>query len=408
LSFLRVTNLNRRLSNTTVQDHEIGRSISELLAGFWREPTPLPNLSEEDLASMQLRLCRSGAGALAWWSIRDTELARCPAGLELQQVYRRFRLSAKIHEQEITHVFALLRDAGVEPVLVKGWAISRLYPDPGLRPYGDIDLCVPPDQFAKAAATLKCLEKVEGHYVDLHAGFDGIGKGTRAQDDIHRLRRFHRLGGKGNNSLSHEIPSSRGLTFQTHRRNLRNLWINLFERSKLVPLGDQQIRILGDEDHLRALCLHLLRSGAWRPLWLCDVALALETHASDFNWDICLRHDPRQAEWVACTIGLAQELLRANKKFEFRNSTFEIPRWLAPAVLEQWGRDRDPSERATVLPELIWKTRRVRKIFSEFHSRWDNPVRATARTGGRFNNWPRWPYQVLESVLRLPEVVADV
>jgi hypothetical protein len=208
--------------------------------------------------------------------------------------------------------------------------------------------------------------------------------------------------------LSQVTSSSHGLTFQTDRRNLRNLWTDLFERSQLVPLGDQQIRILGDEDHLRILCLHLLRSGAWRPLWLCDVALALETLANDFNWDICLGRDQRQAEWVSSTIGLAQELLGANKKFEFRNSQSEIPGWLAPAVLQQWGRERDPSERATVLPELIWKTRGVRKAFSEFHSRWDNPVRATARTGGRFNNWPRWPYQLLESVLRLPEVFADV
>lgn len=382
-------------------EQQRGSIIAQLISGFWLPALAPPNLSEADLTSILLRLCRSGAGALAWWRIRDTELAKCPAGLELQQVYRRFRLSAKVHEQEIKDVFALLRDVGIEPVLVKGWAISRLYPDPGLRPYGDIDLCVRPDQFAKAAATLKCPEIVEGHYVDLHAGFDGIGK----EDDVRRLRRFRRLGGKVNNSLAQVTPSSHGLTLQSHRCNL---WTQLFDRSELVPLGDQRIRILGDEDHLRVLCLHLLRSGAWRPLWLCDVALALETRANDFNWDICLGHDQRQAEWVACTINLGQELLGANEDFEFRISHVEIPRWLVPAVLEQWGRERDPSERATVLPELIWKTRRVRKLFSEFHSRWDNPVRATARTGGRFNNWPRWPYQLLESVLRLPEVFADV
>jgi hypothetical protein len=395
--------LNRHLSHTTVRDQEIGRPISELLAGFWRESTPLPNLSEDDLASMQLRLCRSGAGALAWWRIQDTELAKCPAGLELKQVYRRFRLSAKIHEQEIKDVFALLRDEGIEPVVVKGWAIARLYPDPGLRPYGDIDLCVHPDQFAKAAATLKCLEKVEGHYVDLHAGFAGIGRGVDASKQMARdvecagrAKRRRRFG-----SVAVENQSGVALRLPPHSTNS---WTNLFERSQLVPLGDQHVRILGEEDHLRVLCLHLLRSGAWRPLWLCDVALALETRASDFNWDICLGHDQRQAEWVTCTIGLAQELLGAKKKFEFRNSNFEIPRWLAPAVLEQWGRERDPSERATVLPKLIWKTRNVGKVFSEFRSRWDNPVRATARTGGRFNNWPRWPYQLGELFLRLPEL----
>jgi len=29
---------------------------------------------------------------------------------------------------------------GVEPILGKGWAIARLYPERGMRPYGDIDL----------------------------------------------------------------------------------------------------------------------------------------------------------------------------------------------------------------------------------------------------------------------------
>jgi hypothetical protein len=78
---------------------------------------------------------------------------------------------------------------------------------------------------------------------------------------------------------------------------LSDTWDELFARSQLVPLGDSQIRILGDEDHLRIICLHLLRSGAWRPLWLCDVAVALETLSPDFDWDICLGRDPRQADW---------------------------------------------------------------------------------------------------------------
>jgi hypothetical protein len=370
------------------EEQKRGAMIAQLLSGFWQSPPPPTNLTAADLSSLLLRLCRSGAGALAWWRIRDTELAQCPAGLELQQVYRRFRLSARIHEQEIKAVFALLRGAGIEPVLVKGWSVARLYSDPGLRPYGDIDLCVHPDQFARAAAALKCLDEGEGHYVDLHAGFDGVGRG-------HQAFRVPTLVGS---FLGTNCPAKAGTP---------NTWNfdELFERSQLVPLGGEQIRILSQEDHLRILSLHLLRSGAWRPLWLGDVALALETRANKFNWETCLGPDRREAEWVACTIGLAQELLGAGKNFEIRNSKFEFPGWLAPAVLAQWGRERDPSARATALPELIRKAPGLKVVLSEVRWRWDNPVRATARTNGRFNNWPRWPYQLGELVLRSSELL---
>ena len=45
------------------------------------------------------------------------------------------------------------------------------------------------------------------------------------------------------------------------------------------------------EDQLRQLCLHLLRHGACRPLWLCDVAVMLESLPGDFDWDRCLGGD---------------------------------------------------------------------------------------------------------------------
>ena len=360
-------------------EHELGLNVARLLSGAWREHPETPSPSEDDLTAIVRRLCESGAGALGWWSIRNTALATSPSGIELQQVYRRFRLSALMHEQEIKHVFSLLRAEGIEPVLVKGWSIARSYPDRALRPYGDIDLCVRPDQFARARAALKRLEKIDGHFVDVHAGFANIGAGG--------------------------APAS----FSTARRHLCRQWDELFDRSQLIDLDEEKIRILGAEDHLRILCLHFLRSGAWRPPWLCDVALALETRVKDFNWDVCLGRDRRQADWVGCTLGLANRLLGADcSHTPVEKSARHLPRWLAPAVLAQWGRDRDPSERAMALPVLFVKATSYRKLISEICTRWDNPVRATIRLRGRFNDWPRWPYRLGELFLRCPEVPRQV
>jgi hypothetical protein len=128
-----------------------------------------------------------------------------------------------------------------------------------------------------------------------------------------------------------------------------------------------------------------------------------------------LGRDRPYADWVACTIGLAQQLLGARvDDTPIAERTRCLPRWLAPAVLRQWGRLRDhylmqiaPSvlEEMNVLGEMnslgpIDKGTALGNLYS----RWDNPVRATATVRGRFNNWPRLPYQLGELIMRSEEV----
>lgn len=68
---------------------------------------------------------------------------------------------------------------------------------------------------------------------------------------------------------------------------------------ELVNLEGDKIWVLCAEDHLRFLCLHLLKHGAWRPFWLCDVGMALESRSSNFDWDRCFGENKRRAEWIA-------------------------------------------------------------------------------------------------------------
>src|SRR5215470_10275512 len=85
---------------------------------------------------------------LAWRKIRDSALRASSAALQLQQAYRIYSLEAVLHQRRLKQVIPVLRSFGAEPVLVKGWAIARCYPEPGFRPYCDLDLCVLPDHFA--------------------------------------------------------------------------------------------------------------------------------------------------------------------------------------------------------------------------------------------------------------------
>ena len=435
----------RKSSDASNSDTQRGRLVAALLGGAWRTASSAPNLSETELAEITPLLCQTGSAALGWWRIRHSTFASSPAGLQLHEAYRQFRLSALIHEREIKYILSLLRDAGIEPVLVKGWAIARLYPDRGLRPYGDIDICVRPDQFAKAAGALKYLESIDGHYVDLHSGFAKLELATRFSARCQRPPRVssepgcqetHRRGAESREVWPRKPFSQLARVFRvsplvgslldgkspTEIGSLNAaLWDELFERSQLVSLGEDKIRVLGDEDHLRILCLHLLRSGAWRPLWLCDVALALETLAADFDWERCLGSDPKIAEWVVCTIALAQQLLGADpgaKGIEQRTKDSaesadvpsalgaqrELPRWLAPAILRQWGRSLNPHVIEPALSALSAQMHEPGKFFAEVFARWDQPVRSTVALSGRFNNWPRWPYQLTELLLRSPEV----
>lgn len=392
-------------SGASLSGAEPGRLVSTLLTGSWRESPPPPTLSADQLTAITLPLCQSGSAALAWWRIRHSALAESAPGLIadtasrapalgplptaaaiLHQAYRRFRLSALIHEREIKCVFSLLRAAGIEAVLVKGWAIARRYPDRALRPYGDIDLCVRPDQFTKAAAALKCLESKDGHYVDLHDGFAKL-EGADLQVPPGRINGRKRAPTPGR----------------------PDRWQELFERSQLVDLGEEKIRVLSDEDHLRVLCLHLLRSGAWRPLWLCDVALVLESRATNFDWDICLTRNQRQADWIAGTIGLAHHLLGVDiQGTPVAERAMRLPRWLLPAVLRQWDRCRNPDAAGMALPTLLAGLSEPKKIFSEWSARWDNPVRATVALRGQLNDWPRLPYQLAELIRHTPEVPRQV
>src|SRR5215218_1481022 len=105
------------------------------LAGAWRDSPTRLEMSDREVAEVMPLLLCSGAGGLGWWRARVSN----PSCAELRQAYRFHTIRAAYYEHQIKKVFSLLRSEQIEPVLVKGWSIGRLYPSKGLRPYGDID-----------------------------------------------------------------------------------------------------------------------------------------------------------------------------------------------------------------------------------------------------------------------------
>jgi hypothetical protein len=333
-----------------------GLLVAAALEGSWRQNPGRCELSKEDLDEIAPILLRSGAAGLVWQRLGP--IPQSQTHEEFSQAYKRQTLQSAVHEDDVAQVFRLLQEAQLDAMLVKGWAIARLYPDPGLRQYGDLDLCVRAKDYPVAAELLKG-EVAKEVWIDLH-------KGTAALD-----------------SAAEE---------------------SLFERSAVVRIGEVPVRVPSPEDHLRILCLHLLRHGASRPLWLCDVALALESRDTNFNWDVFFGEDKRQADWLQCVLGLAHQLLSAQldgTPVVGRANT--LPGWLPRSVLRRWGNwfNADYRDRAR---HSLWSHRKEPlRLLEDIYFRCD-PLRATVEMGGPFNSRPRLPYQIAALMRRTPEV----
>jgi hypothetical protein len=330
-----------------------GRAIAATLAGSWRAEAPgasgEPPIDERTAADVLPLLLSCGSASLAW---RQLQRSTFSSAAELYQAYRLNALQSAVHDRSLNRVIRFLRGAGVEPILGKGWAVARLYPHAGLRPYGDIDLFVHPKDYDRAYAALR-RPGVPSAPIDLHSGTADLS--DRPFEDVEA-------------------------------------------RASVHAIGDAPVRVFGPEDHLRLLCLHMLRHGAWRPLWLVDVAVAFESRPSTFDWQYFLSGDPRQTEWASSAIGLAHHLLGV----DVRHTPLEaragrLPRWLTRTVLEQWGRGKP-------LPQ---EGRRIHSYFRDrtglleaLAARWPNAIQATVSLHGGFNEWPRWPFQVADCLRR--------
>jgi hypothetical protein len=328
-----------------------GAHIARLLSGAWRaSPEPI-EMAAEDLERIAPLLHRSATAGLGWRRVRGSALEGTPTAMGLQQAYRLGLLKAEIDRQHVATAFQRFRAAGVEPVLGKGWAIARLYPEE-LRAYTDVDLSV---EAAQASAAEELLPELAhaGCLVDLHRGFPQLS--DRPAEAIH-------------------------------------------ERSLLVPLSGIEVRVLGPEDHLRLLALHLLGHGAWRPLWLCDLAVALESRPPGFDWSWFQHGDARRTDWILCALRLAETLLGAPLQ-DAPLPPKRLPRWLVPAVLEQWGSIDAHTPQGARRPMSSYLAS-PSGWMGALRLRWPNPIEASVDVHAPFNDLPRWPFQAGACVYR--------
>jgi len=201
-------------------------------------------------------------------------------------------LDGPVKAARASSAFRIMREHLVEPILIKGWAVARLYPSENHRHFSDLDLAVSPEQFE--LAEFVCNNDAARLPIDLHRG----------------LRHF----------------DSRP-------------WAEIFNSCELIELNDTLIRIPSPEDHLRILCAHWLNDGGVDKERLWDIYYSVEKRPASFDWDKCLNGaGPARRSWVIYCIAITHEYLGLPiDDLPFRDEARTFPGWIRKTIEQEWA-----------------------------------------------------------------------
>jgi len=255
-----------------------------------------------------------------------------------------YSLQQTVLGARVALAFTAFREAGIEPILIKGWAAAQNYPEAHIRRPGDIDLAVAPDDYQTASILIRKAAEAKLN-IDLHNG----------------LRQLDALD-----------------------------WAEVFGHSVLIDHGGTAIRVLSPEDHLRVLATHwLIDGGGYRDkLW--DIYYAVANRPEDFDWDRCLDVvDNNRRGWVICAIAIAHRYLDLDvSDLPFESELVNIPKWITKCVEREWSR---PGRLEPILTSTHDTTLLMRQIGWRMPP---NPIRATIEGNGDLYGSRRWWYQI--------------
>jgi hypothetical protein len=267
---------------------ERGRRIAHVLRRCRRTSAAI---SREELTDLAPNLQDDGLSGLLWAAM-PRELRRTSLGRDIRRGALADAAAAARLDGHLVEILSALAKAGVTPIVAKGWAVARYYPNPAMRPYSDLDLAIHPDQVATARGVLNGLG-AQSVLVDLHEGLP-------------------------------DLPGRR--------------WPEVFARSQVARLGGHPVRVLSPEDQFRWLTVHLVRHVCHRPMWLNDLATMLENVGSEMDWDLCLSGSFSWRRWTLAIAALAEKLLGAHVPESLKYRTgYSVPAWLEESTLWRWG-----------------------------------------------------------------------
>ena len=171
--------------------------------------------------------------------------------------------------QSMLQAVKMLREHDIEPVLLKGFSLAALYPNPALRQFGDIDLYVGLEKFHEACAVLRAMPGSYNWGTILDSGRHFNIEFGEYSIEIHRV--------------SSEVLEAEENAIYTELEH-QGLVINTEE----VELEGARLHV-PSKDFMAFFTFyhawhHFLTTGVgWRQL--CDLAMVLHTYHGQINED---------------------------------------------------------------------------------------------------------------------------
>lgn len=247
---------------------------------------------------------------------------------------------------------------GIEPIVIKGVAAARYYPQNRTRPSVNVDLAVSASHFTTA-------------------------------------RRLS------------ELPDANGMAIDLHRelRHLDTLpWDDLVRNSVELTFSNGKVRVLRPEDDLRVLCVHWLTDGGVYEQRLWDIYYGIAGRDADFDWDRFLRSvSPRRQRWIECTLGLAAKYLDLDlTDTPVEGAQDGLPEWMVKTVEREWAAGIKPLPLEASLNDRTMLYAQVKRRMRP------NPIFATIDCEGSLDASTRVFYQIRNGIRRIPSSILRI
>ena len=259
------------MSSDPLSDPNVRQLLSLVRASLWQLPADIRPFTDCDvdwngidrLAMLQTvgSLAVEGATTLPPHLLPPKEWLR--KGYALAELNRR---THRLLDSCVAETFSTLSDAGLHPVLLKGQAYARAYPDHAMRQCGDIDIYVGPDDYHKAYDVARRVGWVSDEEFLPEAKHYGCSlRGVRIE--LHRT-------------------AAQLTSLRTYRRFVEWSLGQLSTRSHTITIGGKNVAVPTPLFDVIFVFMHLFNhfiSGGIGLRQICDWTMLLHTRSRDID-----------------------------------------------------------------------------------------------------------------------------
>jgi hypothetical protein len=325
---------------------------------------------------------------------------------ELQGLYLRHRQTNRVRMRVLRDILSVYDTAGIQALVLKGAALSHLiYPEPGLRPMGDLDILVPKSELWRAQSLLTEL----GFHAPLppspmlpHRHLPVATLQTEGLS-IHVEIHYKLFSDYFDQAISY-LRSTVALKTASFADSASTELDGLTNPPHPFALADLTTYTMGHEDMLWYLCQHLTSHiNVWesgRLIWIADIVSFAERFASEIDWGQIRRRCPaviRMLSLLHFMTPLSDELL---SKADIRIGRspegigIEYQGW--PRTQQMGWRERGYGRvlHDTIFPSEWWLRLRYKlgSVRPLFWHRWiRHPLYILGHVVRVFLEWMGWP-----------------